>query len=51
MKVLKTEKIPHTQLFKELINIASSVSKEAGQAQVNAKMSTALRVSYNPTDK
>lgn len=45
------EKIPHTRLFKELINIASGVSKEAGEAQVNAKVSTALRVSYNPTGK
>ena len=45
------EKISHTRLFKELINVASSVSKEVGQAQVNAKMSTALRVSYNPTEK
>ena len=42
--------MPHTGLFSEHLNIAPTVNT-VGQAQVKAKMSTALRVSYNPADK
>ena len=43
--------MPHTGLFSEHLNIAPTVNTVVGQAQVKAKISTALRVSYNPADK